>query len=199
MVQVEIFSVKSMIKHFKKQWPIIGIMVILLVVASYLVKFGRKVIQEPDFNVVIDGEGIKLKDIHFTQNDLTKGLEWVLDAKEVKSSLDKNTVLFQDFHLKLKPQNRPFIKFKGNEGVYTRKSGEINLWGELEGYSEDGYRFITERVLFNEKTGFLTTNKPVKISGPFFTVTGKGLYVDLKKERLKISSDVTAILNNESL
>ena len=174
-------------------------MVILLVVAFHLIKFGRKVIQRPDFSVVIDGEGIKLKDIHFTQNDLTKGLEWVLDAREVKSSLDKNTILFHDFHLKLKPKDRPFIKFKGNEGDYSRKSGEINLWGELEGYSEDGYRFVTERVHFNEKTGFLTTDKPVKISGPFFTVTGKGLYIDLKKERLKISSDVVAVLNNESL
>jgi LPS export ABC transporter protein LptC len=97
------------------------------------------------------------------------------------------------------PENRPFFELKGSKGDYSRDSGEINLWGDLEGFSGNGYRIISEHLMINERLGHVSTEKPVKIFGPFFSVSGKGLIMDLEKESAKILSDVTTTIEQESL
>ncbi|MDY6971443.1 MAG: LPS export ABC transporter periplasmic protein LptC [Thermodesulfobacteriota bacterium] len=158
----------------KRQWPLLGIGVLLAVVAFYLVKSGEGFTQGPILKEIMSGEGLKLKDIHFTQYDPDKGTKWVLNAAEVRYSGDKNSLLFHDFRLKLEPEDGSVFKLNGNSGDYSRDSGEIDLRGDLEGSSGDGYRIVTEHIRINEKTGLMTTDKQVKIFGPFFFGRGQG-------------------------
>jgi LPS export ABC transporter protein LptC len=183
----------------KRQWPLIGLGLVVALVAFYLIRSGKEYTQRSFLWEAVSGDGAKLKDIHYTQDDPDKGLKWVLDAREVRFSEDKRSMLFHDFHLKVEPENRPYFELNGKRGDYSRDSGEINLWGNLEGFSGNGYRIVTEHLLFNEKRGHVSTEKPVKIFGPFFSVAGQGLFVDLEKERLQILSDVTTILDQGSL
>ncbi len=182
----------------RRQWPLIGLGILLALVAFYLIK-SEEVLQEAFLKEIIPTEGIKLNDIHYAQDDPDKGVTWSLDAKEVRFSGDKNSIFFNDFRLRVEPEDRPFFELKGKRGDYSRDSGEINLWGYLEVFSGNGFRLTTEDILINEKSGQLSTNKPVKICGPFFSMEGRGLFVDLKKGTFKILSDVTTILNKESL
>ena len=183
----------------KRQWPLIGLGLVVALVAFYLIRSGKEYAQRSFLWEAIPGDGAKLKDIHYTQDDPDKGLKWVLDAREVRFSEDKRSILFRDFHLKVEPENRPYFELNGKKGDYSRDSGEINVWGNLEGFSGNGYRIVTEHLLINEKRGHVSTEKPVKIFGPFFSVAGQGLFVDLEKERLRILSDVTTILDQGSL
>ncbi len=171
----------------------------MAVVAFYLSRPGREVVQEQHAEEVLPGEGLKLKDVHYTQDDPEKGVQWVLDAKEVTFSGDKSFISFQDFVLKVTPKNRPPFELKGKRGNYSRDEGEIKLWGDLKGSSGNGYKISTEHVLVKEKIGHLITDMPVEIRGPFFLVTGKGLLIDLKRETLMIFSDVTTTITRESL
>jgi LPS export ABC transporter protein LptC len=182
-----------------RQWPLIGLGLVLAAVAFYLVRSGKEFIQDPLIRGVMSGEGVKLKDIQYTQDDPDKGLKWVLNAGEVRFSEDRKSIFFKDFHLKVIPENRPFFELKGRKGDYLRDSGEINLWGDLEGFSGNGYRIVTEHLMINEKLGHVSTDEPVKIFGPFFSVSGKGLIMDLEKESAKILSDVTTTIEQESL
>ena len=182
-----------------RQWPLIGLGLVVALVAFYLIRSGKEYTQRSFLWEAMSGDGAKLKDIHYTQDDPDKGLKWVLDAREVRFSEDKKSILFHDFHLKMEPENRPYFELNGKRGDYSRDSGEINLWGNLEGFSGNGYRIVTEHLLINEKRGHVSTEKPVKIFGPFFSVAGQGLFVDLEKERLRILSDVTTILDQGSL
>jgi LPS export ABC transporter protein LptC len=187
-------------KNFlKRQWPLIGLGLVVTSVAFYIIRYGGEYAQRSFLWEAISGDGAKLKEIHYTQDDPDKGLKWVLDASEVKFSEDNRSILFHDFHLKVEPEKRPYFELKGNKGDYSRDSGEINLWGDLEGFSGDGYRIVSEHLLINEKRGHVSTEKSVKIFGPFFSVAGQGLFFDLEKERLRILSDVTTILKRESL
>lgn len=188
-----------MISVFKRQWPLIGIGILLAWVAFYLIRSGIGSIRVPLINGPVSGEGLRLEDIHYTNDYGDEGLKWVLDAKEVRFSGDRSNISFHDFQLRAEPNNRSWFKLKGKRGDYSRGSGDINLWGDLRGCSENGFKIHTENILFNEKKGHLSTDSSVKIIGPSFTVEGKGLFVDIKKERFQMMSDVITVLDRESL
>lgn len=176
-----------------------GLGVLLVLVCFYLIRSGNEIIKKPIFKELTSGAGVKLKDIHYTHDDPDEGMKWVLDAGEVRSSRNGSRMSFHDFRLRLEPTDRPWFKLKGKRGRYSKDSGEITLSGDVDGHSGNGYRIVTEHILINEKKRHLMTDKAVKIFGPFFSVAGKGLFVDIENEKLKILSDVTTVVHEESL
>jgi LPS export ABC transporter protein LptC len=185
-------------RFLKRHWPLLGVGVLLATVASYLVGAGKSGISKSLFRGIFSEEGLRLKDIHYTQDDPEAGLKWILDAREVRFSEDRQRIAFKKFHLRLEPQDRPWFELTGKQGDYSRRKGEIRLQGDLAGLSEDGYRIYTERMLINEKLRSMRTNAAVKILGPFFTVSGQGLAADLQAETVQILSDVTTVVEKES-
>ena len=183
----------------QKQLPLLGVIILLAVVATYLVKSDMKVVRETILEEILPKEGLVIKGFQYNQENPDKGVTWALDAGEMRSSGDNNLISFQQFRLKLRAKDRPAFDLTGEQGSYSRDSGEITLHGNLEGISEDGYRLVTDQIRINEKNGHLRTDRPIKISGPFFSIKGLGLFVDLEKETLKILSAVTATLKTEHL
>jgi LPS export ABC transporter protein LptC len=182
----------------KRHWPLLGLGALLLIVAFYLAKSGKELVKTTALlKDMVSGEGLKLKDIHYRQDDPEDKLKWVLDAEEVQLSEDKKIVRFYDFDLKVEPEGRPGFKLSGKRGNYFKDSNKIELWGELKGFYGNNYEIFTEYLLVSDNLGRLSTEKPVKISGPFFTVKGRGLFVDLANETIKILSDVTTTLKEE--
>jgi LPS export ABC transporter protein LptC len=183
----------------KRHWPLVGLGVVLSVVALYLGRAAKEIIQEPLLKEILSGEGLKLSDIHYTHDDPDDKVRWILDAKEVRFSGDRQVITFRTFQLRLEPEGRPVVEVKGDEGQYSRESGEIRVKGNLRGRSENGYQVFTESLVYKEKEGRIHTDDPVKIVGPFFSMTGRGLLVDLKGETLKIFSDATTVIERTLL
>lgn len=148
---------------------------------------------------VFSEEGFKLEDIHYSQNDPEKEVKWDLHASEARISKDGQFISFRQFRLKLEPKDRPSIEIEGEKGEYDKGSGEINLRDNLKGRTENGYRIVTDHVMYQQKEGFLKTDSPVSISGPSFTLKGRGLYLDLKREHLSLLADVHAVIENEAM
>jgi LPS export ABC transporter protein LptC len=167
----------------------------LVVVALYFLKFNKKAIRETILEEILPDEGLVIKGFQYNQEDPDKGIRWALDAEEMRSSDNNNLISFHEFLLTVKTKDRPSIELKGEKGDYSRDSGEINLRGNLEGTSSDGYRIITDQIQINEKTGLLSTDRPVKIFGPFFSIDGQGLSIDVEKETVKILSNVTSVID----
>ena len=182
----------------KRHWPLLGVGAVLLVVAFYLAKSGKEMVKTTALlRDIVSGEGLKLKDIHYRQDNTEDKVKWVLDAEEVKFSEDKNIIRFYDFNLKVEPEGRPGFKLSGKQGAYFKKSKKIELWGELKGFYGSKYKVFTDYLLISDNLGRVSTEKPVEISGPFFTVKGRGLSADLNNETIKILSDVTTTLKEE--
>lgn len=149
--------------------------------------------------VINPEESLKLQDIHLAETTPDRGLKWVLDASEGKISKDQRIISFTNFRLRLEPENRPKVALEGKRGEYDKHSGNLSLSGGLKGQMDTGYVITTEEAIFRQKQGDLETDKPVKIIGPFFSVEGRGLYVNVKDETLKILSEVKTTIRDDSL
>jgi LPS export ABC transporter protein LptC len=179
----------------KRHWPLLGLGALLLIVAFYLAKSGKELVKTTALlKDMVSGEGLKLKDIHYRQNDPEDKIKWLLDAEEVRLSEDKKVVRFYGFDLMVEPEAKPGFKLSGKRGNYFKDTNQIELWGELKGLYGNDYQIFTEYLLVSDNFGRLSTDRPVRISGPFFTVKGQGLVADLPNETIRILSDVTTTL-----
>lgn len=184
----------AMSAFLRKNWPLVGIAALILTVFFYLGRSHKEVVGKP----VLPGpteEGVKLENIHFTQEGASDGLRWTLDAKEVRISEDRQRVSFTDFQLKLEPANRQVFHLEGKSGQYDKTAGQLLLCGGLRGRTDDGYTIVTESATFNQNEGMLTTDESVSISGPALTIEGRGLAYDVAKEVLEIKSEVKTQMN----
>ena len=166
-------------------------------VSGYLIKARNEFAEKPILTELFSEEGIKLKDIHFTQDNPDDGVKWILDAKEAKFSKDKLFISFKNFRFKLEPTNKPSIELEGENGDYNKNSGEINLRGDLKGETNNGYKIATNHLLYQQKEGYLKTEEPVQINGPFFSVAGQGLFLNLNRETFRVISGVTTRIDSE--
>jgi LPS export ABC transporter protein LptC len=179
----------------KRHWPLLGLGALLLITAFYLAKSGKELVKTTALlKDMVSGEGLKLKDIHYRQNDPEDKIKWLLDAEEVRLSEDKKVVRFYGFDLMVEPEAKPGFKLSGKRGNYFKDTNQIELWGELKGLYGNDYQIFTEYLLVSDNFGRLSTDRPVRIFGPFFTVKGQGLVADLPNETIRILSDVTTTL-----
>jgi LPS export ABC transporter protein LptC len=166
-------------------------------VTVFLFQARKQPLQQTVIQDKESAEGLRLKDIHYVQDDPAHKVKWTLDASEAKLSKDQQVVTFLNFHLTLEPENKPRLTVQGKQGEFDKRTGRLVLEGDLMGETEDGYRFTTEQAVYHHKEGHLETDKEVKISGAFFSIDGKGLLLDLGKENLRILSNATTLIYGE--
>ena len=186
-------------RFFKKHWPIFILGILLSVVGFYLFTAKDLLLHTPALVDAVSHEGLELRDIHYTQDYPEGNAKWTLDAEEVSFSKDKQFMTFYNFHLKLDTKDRPSIELKGQRGKYDRNTGVINLWGALRGRTNDGYRIITDHLIYKNKEGYLSSEAPVKIIGPFFSVEGLGFDFYIEKRSLRIKTQVTTSIEKGTL
>ena len=182
-----------------KYLPVLGIIALLAVIGFFLIKAVHEDVEDEVFTELPTTEGLRLENIQFIQDNPDEGARWILDANEVMMSEDRQHMSFNRFHLKLEPENNYSIDLVGTSGDYDRTADEINLHGNLEGHTENGYRISTDHILFRQKEGNLSTDGPVEINGPFFSVTGRGLRINLEKETIRILSNTKTFIEKGSL
>lgn len=187
-------------KILKKHWPLMAIAALFLVVGIYLADANRRqmlkqIVQSaPAFK-----EGLSLKNIHYTQKDPEKGITWLLDAREAAFSQQQQILSFKDFRLKVVSKDRPTIEIQGKRGDYDKHSQIITLNGDLRGTTENGYKVFTEQAEYKAKEGYLTSDAPVTIYGPFFSIKGVGFFFNQKQDTLKIDSQVVTSIRDEAM
>jgi len=184
-------------KFLRKHWPLVAMAFLLAAMTVYLFQARMQPVEQKAAQDKESEEGIRLKDIHYVQDDPAHKVKWELDASEAKLSKDQQFVTFANFHVTLKPENKPVVTVQGKQGEFDKRTGLLVLQGDLAGETEDGYRFTTEQAVYHHKEGYLETDKAVKISGAFFTIEGKGLLLDLGKEKLQILSNATTLIYGE--
>jgi LPS export ABC transporter protein LptC len=182
-----------------KYLPVLGIIALLAIIGFFLIKAVCEDVEDEVLTELPKTEGLRLENIQFIQDNPDEGARWILDANEVMMSEDRQHMSFNRFHLKLEPENNYTIDLVGTSGDYDRTADEINLHGDLEAHTENGYKISTDHILFRQKEGNLSADGPVEINGPFFSVTGRGLRINLEKETIRIISNTRTFIEKGSL
>lgn len=183
-----------------KYLPLLGIALLIIIIGLFLIRAGHESLQDAVFTDIVSKEGLSIKGgLHFFGINTDDDTKWELKADEAKSSIDGTQTQLSKFKFKLESAGKFSIEIEGDRADYNKTADEIVLKGALKGLTDKGYRINTDQILFNRKEGYLKTDEAVKLTGPFFVTTGKGLFVDLKKETLEILSDVKTIIENGSL
>ena len=184
-------------KFLRKHWPLVAMGFLVAAMTIYLFQARREPMDQKAAQDKESEEGIRLKDIHYVQEDPAHKVKWALDASEAKLSKDQQFVTFMNFHITLEPENKPVVTMQGKQGEFDKRTGRLVLQGDLMGETEDGYRFATEQAIYHHKEGYLETDKEVKISGAFFSIKGKGLFLDVDRQTMQILSNVTTLIHGE--
>lgn len=185
-----------------KSLPLIGIVLLLSVVGFFLMKSDREDIGEKILDEIVPRADISSEKFNVTLNNSDKGTRWTLEADDFSYSEKANEddiVQLENFRIKFQQKNGLGLELEGKNGEYNSTKKEITLSGELKGKTSNGYVFYTEHVTVQQKENILKSDGSVTFIGPFFKITGKGLFIDLEKETLKILSDVKSIFDKESL
>jgi LPS export ABC transporter protein LptC len=184
-------------KFLRKHWPLVAMALLLAAMTVYLLQARTRPVEHKAAQDKESEEGIRLKDIHYVQDDPSHKVKWELDASEAKLSKDQQFITFVNFNLTLKPENKPTVTVQGKQGEFDKRTGLLVLQGDLTGETEDGYRFTTEQAVYHHKEGYLEADQAVRISSAFFSIEGKGLLLDLGKEKLQILSNATTLIYGE--
>lgn len=187
-----------MIKLLKKYWPVTGIALILIMMGFYLFKPLSIIVEEPDSGGS-GQDGLRLENVHYVQDDPGEGVKWILDAEKVRFSEDNQRISFDNFELNLSPDTERSIRLNGDMGNFNRSQKKLELKGRLKGLTNDGYRLSADHIIFSQDEGTLKSEEKIYLSGPFFTVKGRGLHVDIAEMNMKILHDVTALIDRTLL
>jgi len=177
-------------------WPIGGIFLLLMIAAFFLFKTPKLVTVSSTTSNLIPGESLKVSDIKYSQDYKNGEGKWELKAKEAHFFDETQLVALKDVLLTFDSFKRNSFTIKGNEGEYFRKTGKIILKGDVTGSSTNGYQIETGLLIYRTKDESMETDEPIRVIGPFFRVRGDGLYVDLKREKFMVKSNVCTTITS---
>ena len=173
--------------------------VFIVIVAGYIISGSDIVLNLGKHQIAAEdqNEGLNLQEASYSHE--TDEMKWNIDAAKVQFSRDQQNINFTDFLLTISSKNRSPFRVRGENAFYDRTSGTIYMSGNVTGESDDGYKLETDRVSVNEQTKEMKSDAFVKITGPFFTVTGSGFEGQLAQQRFRIMSETNANINKEVL
>ena len=185
-----------------KLLPLIGVFLLLSVVGYFLIKTEREDIGEIILDEIVPIEGISAKNVKVALPVPDKDTTWRLEADKVftnEKEKEDEIVRFEGFRIKFEPEKSFTFELEGKSGEINRANNEIDLSGEVKGKTSNGYKLFAKNIVVQVKKNCLKSDDAVTFVGPFFKITGKGLFIDLEKKKLKILKNVNSTFDKESL
>jgi LPS export ABC transporter protein LptC len=78
----------------------------------------------------------------------------------------------------------------GNQARVHQSSKDMELSGDVQLTSSDGYQLKTQNLTYNHAEKKVTTSDPVEIDGELFRLVGRGMLVDFGERRFRVLHQV---------
>ena len=81
-----------------------------------------------------------------------------------------------------------------DEGLLSRRTSDMEVLGNVVVYAADGTVLTTEKLTWNERTGKIETDRPVRATKGSDVMTGVGVEADPDLRNIRIKSDFKAFV-----
>ncbi len=167
---------------------LIGGIVLIIVWANLRERKASEAVEKHPV-VSTGGADTHLQKIRFVE-DKRGEKTWELEAKSVYQYQSQNMVVLKDIKLTFYSKEGRTFFLTGKEGKVYQDSKNMELMGDVELTSSDGYRLKTHSASYRDAEKVVSTSDPVEIEGEQFRLTGKGLLVHTEAKTFKILSQV---------
>ena len=140
----------------------------------------------------IPNADMQLHKIHYTSTNEQGEKEWELDATTANYFKDKKLAEFHDVSIIFYSKKGKTFTLRGDTGSLNTETKDVYLSGNVVGTSSDGYQFRTETLTYKANKHRAKTDRKVVLEGPQFNLEGRGMVMDLEKEKVFLLKDVRA-------
>ncbi|MBN2564547.1 MAG: LPS export ABC transporter periplasmic protein LptC [Candidatus Eisenbacteria bacterium] len=84
-----------------------------------------------------------------------------------------------------------------DEGTLERRTNDMEVMGNVVVYAEDGTILTTERLTWNERTGKIESDQPVRVTKGRDVMTGVGVEADPDLKNIRVKSSFKAFVRTE--
>ncbi len=148
--------------------------------------------RQPD-NLPPEGVDMQLDNVHYEQTDQDASKEWELNAESAQYFKGENRIVLQSIELTFFSKEGKAYKLTADNGELYTDSKDVRVSGNVFALTEEGYQVQTDSFQYNAEESKLFTNDRVTLKSKELDMTGKGMVVDLEKEKLYILGEVKAL------
>ncbi len=133
---------------------------------------------------------LTLQKIKYTRTDAGKS-QWTLISKSA-DHLEDGTILVKNVQIVFFDQNKGDIKLTADRGKLMANNGTVSVSSNVVVNYPSGQTLQTDFLEHKENSNILQTDEVVHIFTDDYTVTGRGMKVDIVKRTLILLHDVKA-------
>ena len=174
----------------KKNFLILGLLVLFVFAAVLFVG----VIKEPPkalLEKMADKVDLQAKNVRYTQVG-SSGMKWEITADSAQYQKKEDLALFEKVKAKVFMKDGRTFVMTGDKGVLNTRSRDMDIEGNVVVVSDSGDHFRTDRLSYRDAVKRIETDRPVVMENKNARISGVGMVLNLKDEKIAILSGVRA-------
>ncbi len=172
----------------------VAVLVVALVASILIMRRGDgNSGDEVRLKIIPDNVDLQVKDVHYTEvgdPDLT----WEIQSDTARYVKKDNMAYFDRITIRLIRKDGKSLILTGKEGRLHTDSRDADVLGNVVVVSSNGDQFETDVLHFSNADRRIFTDRKVTLKNPRMEMTGNGMTLFLKDERVNIPSGVRAVI-----
>jgi len=183
------------IKRIRLVLLFVAAVAIALVVGMAIGNKKQQIVTKTDIvQAVKSGPSVDLKNVAYstTNNDNVK--EWDLNAESAQYLQGEKRVILENLLVSVYRPNGKVYIIRGKHGEFNTESRDIKMHGNIWGAMPDNTTIQTETIDYDHAKRLITTQDRVFIRrNSKFALEGKGMIIDMAKEKMTLLNNVKAL------
>lgn len=186
-------------KHIKMlRWALLAVAAVTItaVIAISTGSKKKRIVLKTDIPKVLTQKApsVELKNVAYSTTNIDNFKEWDLVADSAQYLQGEKRVLLENLSVTVYRPNGKVYKLRGRKGDFNTDTRDIKIRGSVWGAMPDNTTINTESLDYDHQKRLITTKDKIFIRrNNKFALEGKGMVIDLAKEKLSILSNVKAL------
>ncbi len=137
----------------------------------------------------VSASEVEIDEVSYTETK-DGNLLWRMEADSAHYLKEEDLVVLKDVTVIYYSGDEVNYTLKGNKGRFWQDSGDIEVTGDVELQSEDGYSLSTELLRYIASKRIITSDSMINATGPKVRLEGTGLVVFIETEKFTVPQRV---------